>query len=214
MRLLAAIFAVALAGAPAAAGADRGALTLELGPSLSLLSASPSQGAGATTLATGGGGTIGLRYALSNALEVGGFALWETAADYFHSGVELSTATGQVRGTLAERAQRYGALAGVHYVRGFVWRLHLGAELGWTREAFTRRDLLDVSDPSNVHSFGLGLGDRTTDLLVVAPVAGVEWQFADHWSVSVMPRLQVLVGGSSRVGLLVPVTVGYSWYVF
>lgn len=214
MRSTAAILSVVLAAVPAAAAADRGALTLDLGPSLSLLDAKPSVGAGSTTLATGGGGTLGVRYALSNALEVGGLAVWESAADYFHSGVEITTSTGSPRGTLAERAQRYGVLAGVHYVHGYVWRLHLGAELGWTRETFTRRDLLDVSDPANVHSFGLGLRDRSTDSLVLAPVAGVEWQFADHWSVSVMPRLQFLVGATNRIGLFVPVTVGYSWYVF
>lgn len=214
MRIRAAIVSLVLAGAPAAVAADRGALTLELGPALSVLNAAPSQGAGSATLATGGGGTLGVRYALSNALEVGALAVWEAPADYFHSRVEFAPPTGRVRGTLTERAQRYGALAGVHYVRGFVWRLHLGAELGWTRETFTRRDLLDVSDPANVHSFGLGLQGRTSDALVLAPVAGIEWQFADHWYVSVMPRVQLLVGGTSRVGLLVPVTVGYSWFVF
>lgn len=214
MRVRAAILSVVLMAAPVAAAADRGALTLDLGPSVSLLNATPSEGVGSATIATGGGGTIGVRYAFSNALEVGALAVWEAPADYFHTGVAIITPTGTPKGTLAERAQRYSALAGVHYVRGYVWRLHLGAELGWTRETFTRRDLLDVSDPANVHSFGLGLQDQTTDSLVVAPVAGVEWQFADHWSVSVMPRVQVLVGGSSRVGLLVPVTVGYSWFVF
>jgi hypothetical protein len=203
-----------LAAAPAAARADRGALTLDVGPSLSLLNATPSEGAGSATLATGGGGTLGLRYALSNALELGALVVWEASADYFHTGVEIATPTGRPRGTLAERAQRYGALAGVHYVRGYVWRLHLGAELGWTRETFTRRDLLDVSDPRNAHSFGLGLRDETSNSLILAPVAGVEWQFADHWSVSVMPRVQFLVGGTTRVGLLVPATVGYSWFGF
>jgi hypothetical protein len=214
MRVHAAILSVVLTGAPVAAAADRGALTLDLGPSLSLLNATPSEGAGSATLATGGGGTVGLRYALSNTLEIGGVAVWEASADYFHSGVAIATSTGRPRGTLEERAQRYGAMAGVHYIRGYVWRLHLGAELGWRRETFTRRDLLDVSDPSNVHSFGLGLRDQTSNSLILAPVAGVEWQFADHWSVSVMPRVQFLVGGTSRVGLLVPVTVGYSWFVF
>src|SRR5689334_17981858 len=126
MRLRGVILSAVLAGAPAAAAADRGALTLDLGPSLSLLNATPSQGAGSATLATGGGGTLGVRYALSNALEISGLAVWEAAADYFHSGVEITTSTGRPKGTLAERAQRYGALAGVHYVRGYLWRLHLG----------------------------------------------------------------------------------------
>jgi hypothetical protein len=214
MRALASIVVVALGAVPGAAAADRGALTLELGPALTVLGASPSQGSGSTTLATAGGGAIGVRYALSSELELAATGLWEAPADYVHSDVDVGTATGTVRGTFSERVQRYGALAGVRHVRGFVWRLHLGLEVGWSRETFTRRDLLDVSDPGNVHSFGLGLQDRTTDALVLAPVLGVEWQFADHWTVSIMPRLQYVIGGVNRLGLLVPVSVGYSLYFF
>ncbi len=205
---------VALAALPALARADRGALTLNLGPAITALGARPSQGTGSTTIATGVGGWLGVRYGLSNAVEVSAAAQWEAPADYFHTGVEIGTTTGAVRGTLSERVQRLGALVGVHYVRGYAWRVHLGAEVGWTRETFDRRDLLDVSDPGNVHSFGLGLQQRVVNALVLAPVAGVEWQFADHWSVSVLPRVEFIVGGSSRIGLVVPVGVGYSWYLF
>lgn len=205
---------LALAAVPASAAADQGALTLDLGPVLTFVGALPSQGSGSAILATGGGGALGVRYALSNDLELSASALWEAPADYFHTGVAFGTQTGGVRGTLSERVQRVGALAGARYVRGYEWRLHLGAEIGWSREAFTRRDLLDVSDPGNVHSFGLGLQDRTTNSLVLAPLVGVEWQFADHWSVSVVPRVQFFLGGSNRVGLFVPVSVGYSWYLF
>jgi hypothetical protein len=126
----------------------------------------------------------------------------------------MGSATGAVRGTLSERTQRYGALAGFRFVQGYVWRLHLGADVGWAHESYTRRDLIDVSVPGNEHSFGLGLRDRTSDSLVLAPVAGLEWQLTDHWTVSVMPRLQFVVGGSNWLGLLVPVSVGYSLYFF
>jgi hypothetical protein len=214
MRALASIVVVALAAAPGAVAADRGALTVELGPTLTVLGASPSQGSGSTTLATAGGGALGVRFALSNELELAATGLWEAPADYVHSDVDVGTATGTVRGTFSERVQRYGLLAGVRYVRGFVWRLHLGLDVGWSRETFTRRDLLDVSDPGNVHSFGLGLQDRTTDALVLAPVVGLEWQFGDHWSVSVTPRAQILIGATNSIGFVVPVSLGYSWYVF
>src|SRR5512138_172473 len=214
MRIRTAICGVVLAALPRAAAADRGALTLELGPAFSIIGASPSQGSGSMMLATGGGGSIGARYGLSNELELAATASWEAPADYYHSGVEVGTGGTTVSGTLVERTQRYGALVGARYVRGYVWRIHVGGDIGWMRESFSHRDLLDVSDPGNVHSFGLGLPDRTEDALVIAPVAGVEWQFADHWSLSVMPRLQLLIGGANRVGLLVPVSVGYSWYLF
>lgn len=204
----------ALAVVPAGAVADRGAITLEVGPALSLVGASPSQGTGSTTLATGGGGVVGLRYALTNELELAGLGLWEASADYFHSGVVLDTPSGSVEGTLAERVQRYSILGGLHYVRGYVWRLHLGGEVGWSRESYSKRDLLDVSDPGNVHSFGLPLQDRTTDSLVLAPVAGIEWQFADHWSLTVIPRVEFLVGGTNRIALLVPVSIAHSWFLF
>ena len=214
MRIRVATLTVVLAALPALALADRGALTLDLGSALTVLGARPSQGTGSTTLGTGGGAWLGVRYALSNAVEVAAAAQWEAPADYFHTGVEIGTTTGAVRGTLSERVQRLGALVGVHYVRGYAWRLHLGAEVGWTRETFDRRDLLDVSDPGNVHSFGLGLQQRIVNALVLTPVAGVEWQLTDHWSVSVLPRVEFMVGGSSRIGLVVPVGVGYSWYLF
>ncbi len=214
MRIRTAIFGVVLAALPRVAAADRGALTVELGPAFSIIGASPSQGSGSMMLATGGGGSIGARYGLSNELELAATASWEAPADYYHSGVEFGTGGTTLSGTLVERTQRYGALVGARYVRGYVWRIHLGGDIGWMRESFSHRDLLDVSDPGNVHSFGLGLQDKTEDALVIAPVAGVEWQFADHWSVSVMPRLQLLIGGANRVGLLVPVSVGYSWYLF
>jgi hypothetical protein len=213
MRSQPAIVAFLLA-LPVAARADQGALTLDLGPALSFVGASPSQGSGSTVVATLGGGLLGVRYALSNEFEVSASALWEAPADYFHSGVQFGSPSGAVRGTLSERVHRVAVLGGVQYVRGVEWRFHLGAEAGWSRETFSRRDLLDVSDPSNVHSFGLGLQDRTIDSLILAPVVGVEWQFADHWSVSLLPRVQFFLGGANRLGLLVPLTVGYSWFVF
>lgn len=214
MRATVAILALALASMPGSAAADRGALTLELGPALTVVGAYPSQGSGSTTLGTGGGGTFGARYALANELEVAAAAFWERPADYFHSGVTLGSASGTVTGTLSERAQRYGVLAGVRFVRGYVWRLHLGADVGWAHETFTRRDLLDVSDAANAHSFGLGLRDEATDALVLAPVAGIEWQITDHWTVSAMPRFEIILGGPSRVALTLPLVVGYSWYSF
>jgi hypothetical protein len=213
VRIRSAIVA-ALAFVPALAAGDRGALTLDVGPALTVLGAYPSQGSGSTTLGTGGGGTIAARYALSNELELAATGFWERPADYFHSSVTMGSSSGPVTGTLAERSQRYGVLAGVRLVRGFVWRLHFGVDVGWAHETFTQRDLLDVSDPGSAHSFGLGLPDLATDAFVLAPVAGMEWQIADHWSVSAMPRLEIILGGPNRVALTVPVMVGYSLYVF
>lgn len=208
------IVAVLLGLLPAVSAADRGALTVEIGPAVTVLRASPSVGTGSGTLGTSAGGTAGFRYGVSNALELAAIGIWESPATYFHSGVEFRTGAGPVHGTLSEKVQRYGAVVGIRLVQGYVWRLHLGVDAGWIRTSFARRDLIDVSILGNEHSFGLGLRDRVSDTLVVAPVAGVEWQLADHWSISVMPRLELLVGGPTKLAAVLPVTVGRSWFLF
>jgi opacity protein-like surface antigen len=209
-----AILALALAALPGGSRADRGALTLEVGPALTVLDASPSQGSGSGTLGTASGAAFGMRRALSNDFELAATGLWEASVEYFHSGVDFTTGTATVHGTLAETVRRYGGTVGVRIVRGYVWRLHLGLDVGWIRTTYTHRDLLDVSVPGNEHSFGLALRDRVSDRLVLAPVAGAEWQVTDHWAVTLMPRLELLSGGASRVGLFLPMTIGYSWFIF
>lgn len=95
-----------------------------------------------------------------------------------------------------------------------MWRLHLSAEIGWSHQSYWARDLIDVSDPSSAHSFGLALQDETADALVLAPLAGIEWQITDRWTIAATPRLELMLGSTNRVALMLPVTVGYSWYMF
>ena len=52
--------ALALAALPDVSFADRGALTLEMGPALTILDASPSQGSGSGTLGTAAGAAFGV----------------------------------------------------------------------------------------------------------------------------------------------------------
>lgn len=206
------IAAVALT--PGLAAADRGALTLEAAPALTVLPSSPSQGSGSATMGSAAGGLVGIRYGLRNDLELTAAGFYEAPASYYHSGVQLETSSGSFTGTLAERTSRYGALVGVRFVRGLVWRLHFGAEIGWSHQRYWGRDLIDTSDPSNAHSFGLGLQDETADALVIAPLAGIEWQIADRWTIAATPRLEFVLGGANHVALMLPVSVGYSWYHF
>jgi hypothetical protein len=206
--------AAAVALTPGLAVADRGSLTLEAAPALTVVSSSPSEGNGSSTTGSAAGGLVGVRYGLRNHLELTAAAFYEAPASYFHSGVQLGTANGSFIGTLAERTDRFGGLVGMRFVRGLVWRVHLGVEIGWSHQRYWGRDLVDVSDPANVHSYGLGLRERQTDALVVAPLAGLEWQVTDHWTVAATPRLQLMVGGVNRGALMLPVSVGYSWYVF
>jgi len=201
--------------APPVARADRGALTLELSPALTWWpSMGPAVGSGPGVNGTTAGGLVGVRYALRNDLEltVGGF--YEVAADFTNPGTKVGTDAGPLTGTLTARTSRWGALLGARWVHGLVWRWFVGGELGWAQQSFTRLDLINVSDPANPHSFGLGLTARTRGALILSPLAGIEWQFADHWCVAIVPRVQVMLGGTGSVAVVLPASVGYSWYGF
>jgi hypothetical protein len=199
---------------PRAAAADRGALTLEIGPAITVVRSAPSLGSGPELTGTMGGGFVGARYGVLNSLELTAAAFWEAPAKFYHSGDRVSAAGQSLQGTLAETAGRYGILAGARFVGGYVWRYHLGVEVGWSRQRFWRRDLIDVSDPANPTSYGLGLQDVWRNALVISPLAGIEWQLGNHWSMAATPRLEVLIGGVGRLAFVLPVTMGYSWFTF
>jgi hypothetical protein len=213
MRASLALATVLAAFAPGGALADRGALTLELSPALTWWpSMGPSVGSGDGVSGTTAGGLVGVRYALRNDLDLTAAGFYEAPADFTNPGTTVDTAAGPLTGTLTARTSRWGALVGARWVHGLVWRWFVGAEIGWSQQSFTELDLIDVSDPSNPQSFGLGLADRSQGAFVLSPLAGVEWQFADHWSVAIAPRVQVMLDGVGRVGVVLPVSVGYSWY--
>jgi hypothetical protein len=94
---------------------------------------------------------------LRNDLELTVAAFYEAPADFTNPGTTVDTAAGPLTGTLTARTSRWGALLGARWVHGLVWRWFVGAEIGWSRQSFTELDLIDVSDPSNPQSFGLGL---------------------------------------------------------
>ena len=198
--------------APRAAAADRGALTFEVGPALTLVRTAPSVGSAPSLAGTMGGGRLGVRYGLRNNLELTASAHWDAPARFYHSDARVAAAGQSLQGTLAETAQRFGAMAGMSLVGGYVWRYHLGLEVGWARQRFSKRDLVDVSDPAAPTSYGLGPADVERNAFVLAPRAGLEWQLTDHWSISAIPRLEILLGGVGRMAFVVPVCVGYSWY--
>ncbi len=72
-----------------------------------------------------------------------------------------------------------------------------------------RLDLVDTA-PSVLRSFGLGLGSRSMDHLVVVGLAGVEWAVSDHnVSFAVTPRVEFPFGGG-LMAMTVPLTIAYS----
>lgn len=207
------VLSLVLVSLPLAGRADRGALTVEAGPALTWWPRlQPPIGRGSGVAGSSGGGQVGLRFGLRHDLDlfVGGF--YEAEAPYTHAGVTVGADGGSFTGALSSRTGRWGVAAGARYVTGLVVRLFVGAEVGWTQQSYRRVDLIDVSDPANPHSFGLGTRDRTSGALVLAPLAGVEWQVSDRWSLSFAPRVQLMIGDVGRFAVSLPVTVGYSWY--
>jgi hypothetical protein len=209
---IAAIAAVMLA--PSIASADRGALTVDAGPAVTLTRPPPAVGDGPSVNGSAAGGFVGVRYGVRNELELSATGFYDAPVDYYHRGARVTADGATFSGVLRQRTTQWGALVGVRYVRGLVFRWHVGAELGWAHQRFEDLDLVNVSDPSNQHSYGLGLRDRATNALVFSPLAGLEWQVTDRISVTALPRLEFLLGGVGRVAFQFPITIGYSWFVF
>lgn len=207
-RFLATVLAVIM---PLGAFADRGAFTLDAGVVLGGVRAEPAVGTGDSVSGTVAGVTLGTRYAISNHLELTGTADWFAAAPFYNDDTTIVTENGTFRGQLQSRVSRYSAKLGAHFVRGLTWRVRVGAEVGWTRTTAERLDLVDAT-AAVPRSFGLGLGSRTTDHLVVVGVAGVEWAISDHVSLAVTPRVEFPFGGG-LMAMTVPLTVAYSWYM-
>src|ERR1700694_1697093 len=94
------LLVTALAVAPRAAFADRGALTLDAGGFGSFSSLPPGVGGGTQVTGTSLGGLLGLRYAPTQWLElsVGGF--YQAPATYFHADTTISNDNGSFTGTL------------------------------------------------------------------------------------------------------------------
>ena len=196
------------------ASADRGALTVDVGGGMTALRlgtpfARPQVAVNgfAPTVWLGG------RYALTNEVEFGVAGFFEPPVTYWHHGVTVPTERGAFPGTLTHRMHRYGALVGARYLHGMVWRLTVGLDLGWSRRSYSGFLHLDPSSPAGPIDYELDLPAFRTDNVVLAPVAGIEWAAGDHWSISLLPRLELLLGPDPTVALTVPLTLSWSWYL-
>ncbi len=205
-RVLVTLVGVAMLAGPDHASADRGAFTLEGGPSGRFGSMPPSTGTGNSVTGTAGGGTLGVRFALANRVELHARGFYDAPATLVPQPVTLRND----HGALAQDVSRWGAAAGVRYIMsGLVWRIPVGVELGWAHMRMTNRFLANATDGTRL---GPDLGDASRDQLLVAPFLGLEWQATDHLSFSVLPRLEFLAGKQSTVGVVIPLMVGWSWY--
>ncbi len=206
------VAALALAAIPAAARADRGAVTLDAGFFGAAESLSPGIGSGSAVAGSSWGGLLGVRYAVRNSLEAMGTLFYQAPVSYYHPNTTIATSTAAFTGTLQSSTSSWGATVGGRWVNGLVWRYFVGGEFGFTHRSFSNLDLINVSDPSNPQSYGLRLSSSSTTTALLVPVAGLEWAPTDHFSLGLAARAQVYLGAPSGVQFLVPFTLSYAWY--
>jgi len=195
-----------LAAAPAPA--ERGALSLDLGAGIAGLNlAAPYTNGEASAVGIGFEAMLGLRYALLNELEFTVAAYFEPNVGYVYDGVSVKPppSPNSLQGTLTTTVHLFGAVGGIRYVNGLVWKLVVGLEVGWCHRAYSG---LQFTGQSNFAIPGFG-----TDNLVLQPLLGVEWAFADHWSASLLPRFTLLIGPDSTFAASVLLTLSYSWFL-
>ena len=206
--------ALAICIAAPAALADRGALSLDVGAGGSMLALpAPYAPSSASTPGTSFTTSLGLRYALSNWLEFEASAFFEPPVTYFHNGVTVRAQGADLAGTLRHRFYRYGFLVGARLVTGKVWRFLGGASVGWSHRAYSNFQHVDDSQPNNARDYQLSLADLTRDNLVVSALAGIEWAVGDHWSLSLLPRYEQLLGADSTFALSARIVFSWSWYL-
>lgn len=196
--------------APAGALADRGALTLEAGGSVSALRLSPPVGSGASVQGTTAGAELRVRYALTNSLELTLGGSWTAPSRYYHDGVTMVDAFGDHYGQLQSTATRWAVMGGARWVRGTVWRFVAGAEAGLTVSSFTRVSFLDLTGGGAGAS--MTLSDSSATQVTVAALAGVEWNITDRLAVAVVPRVEALLGTPTALAVVLPLSVSFSWY--
>ena len=220
--LLAALLALF---APGHASADRGATTIDVGTGASLLFLQPPAyvKTPAPLPSSAAVARFGARYAFTNSLEVVLTGFMEPTVQVSHAGVTLDTSSpafsgpdsgrGAFAGTLNHTVQRYGATAGARWIWGPEFRWTVGLDLGWSHRDYGELDHLEILPDTRARSYRLRISALSRDNLVVAPVFGLEWAIADKWSLSILPRLEFLLGAEPLVAVSVPLLFSYSWYL-
>ncbi len=197
-----------------AARADRGALSVDIGvggvaTTVPALDATPPR----STLSFDVSTWLGGRYALSNHFELSLTGFFEPPATLFQNGVNLETTSGTYPGTTRHQYIRFGAQAGFRFVFGMRFRFHIGVEAGWCQQMYSSMQHFDVSNPSSAVDYGLMLPDRALPNVVVSPLVGIEWVAGDSWSLSIVPRGQVMFGQQLSWAVILPLQFSWSWYL-
>jgi hypothetical protein len=199
-----------------AAHADRGALAVDAGAGVALINVRAPYATGAPSqIGSSWTTSLGLRYAVTNMLEVGAAIFYQPPTNFTHGNatVEAPAAGGALPGTLSERTQQLGVLLRARVVKGYAWRVFAAADVGWAQRFFSKVDHFNVSDPSTgPRSYGLALADTSQSALVLAPSAGVEWT-GDRFSIGIAPRVDVLLGSVRTWAVSFPLTISWAWYL-
>ncbi|HTP26332.1 MAG TPA: hypothetical protein VMK12_11825 [Anaeromyxobacteraceae bacterium] len=129
--------------------------------------------------------------------------------EYTNVGVQPPESDHALPGTLTLNLARFGVIVGLRYVFGTVVRPFVGAEGGWSHRAYSDVHHLDSAG----RDYNLQLSDFGTDNILLQPLVGLEWEFADHASISVLARVPILLGPEATVGVSATVVFSYSWYL-
>lgn len=166
-----------------------------------------------STLSTAASAWLGVRFAVSNQVELSATGYFEPPVDVWHNAIVLHAAQGDFPGTLNHKFLRYGGQVGARFVTGMVWRFVAGLEVGLAMRSYTGFAMLNDTNPAAPVDYGLSLADRNSPAFVVSPLVGLEWAGGDHWSVGIVPRGQLMFGGGLSWAVVVPVQVSWSWYL-
>ncbi len=216
-RSVAAALAAVTLLAAVPARADRGALSLDAGAGLVVASLNPPVGSGPAQSGVLYEGRLGLRYAVSNLLEVylGGY--YDMQAPWSYSGDVVPVAgSAPLTGTLQSQMAGWGAEGGARRCAGPALRLCLTAGRGAAMRLSSRMDLLNPNAAGGPASYGAGVvpGSITSFGPMAEVGAGFEWLVTDHQTVALTPLVRAVGGTGGGVYLVLPVTWSYSWYGF
>jgi hypothetical protein len=200
--------------ASATAWADRGALSLDLGGGATALRvAAPYVVNPSSTWGVAPSLNIGLRYAWTNVLELSLSGFYELPVHYTHANVSVEPPdSGPLPGTLSHDLARFGFTIGLRYVFGTILRPFVGLEGGWSHRAYSAVHHVNTNVQPN-QDYGLALSDFGTDNILLQPVLGLEWAFADRASASVIARVPILLGPEATFGFSASLLFSYSWYL-
>ncbi len=203
-----AFFAVVSLGAAGPAFADHGALSLDVSVGAAGLSLpAPFASSGGSILAVNFEAALGLRYAVTNELEFTLAGNFQPKLSYTSQDIAITPQKSRpISGNETYSLGQFGAVAGIRYVRGAVWKLVLGLEGGWNHRAYSAIQFSYSGTQAALPHFG-------TDNIVLQPLLGVDWAFADHWSASLLPRFTVFIGPDATVGASLMLTISYSWFL-